>query len=128
MTMTPGQYLALRRRAAGLSVEDVAARISTDPRLTEIHRVAWIRRVEEDVAHISWDVIDALFRLFPFSFAVLGALVELRSYGPDFCPAPRICSSCGCSEHEACRMDDSRSCAWAGPDTCTRCTPTEEAA
>lgn len=125
--MSPGDYLALRRTAAGLSIDDVAAVVQTLPRLAEIDRAAWLRRIEADVAVITVDVARALIRIFPFSEQVLVRLIELRSYGADFAPAPRICRTCGCSEFDACRIDAGpgapSGCAWAGPHICTACVP-----
>lgn len=121
--MTPGTYLKLRREAAGISITDVAGMVTTDPRYGEIDKVAWIQRLEADVAEMSPDVIIAMSKLFRFSRTVVLQLVTLRSYGPGSGVEPRICHLCGCTEHDAC-LDQTtgHGCAWSGPDTCTSCT------
>ncbi|MFD1103691.1 helix-turn-helix domain-containing protein [Sphingobium olei] len=121
--MTPGTYLKLRRVAAGLTLMDVAAMVSTNPRYGEIDKVAWIDRIERDIAALSPDVIATLADAFRFSRQVLLRLITLRSYGPDAGEEPRICHLCGCTEHDAC-LDQAtgHGCAWSGPDTCTSCT------
>ncbi|WP_030540579.1 helix-turn-helix domain-containing protein [Sphingobium sp. DC-2] len=121
--MTPGTYLAKRRHAAGLSIDDVAALVSTSPRLGEIDRRAWIDRIEKDVAAISPDVAAALADAFPISRRVLQQLIDLRSYGSGAVELPRICLDCGCTEFDAC-LDPltGTACAWASEDLCTSCT------
>ena len=121
--MSPGQYLKLRRVAAGLTLMDVAAMVSTNPRYGEIDKVAWIDRIERDIAALSPDVIATLSDAFRFSRQVLLQLITLRSYGPDAGEEPRICHLCGCTERDAC-LDPATGtgCAWSGADTCTACT------
>ena len=121
--MSPGQYLKLRRVAAGLTLMDVAAMVSTNPRYGEIDKVAWIDRIERDIAALSPDVIATLSDAFRFSRQVLLQLITLRSYGPDAGEEPRICHLCGCTERDAC-LDPAtgETCAWSGADTCTACT------
>lgn len=122
--LTPGTYLRLRRQAAGLSIEDVAALVQTEPRWSEIDRVAWLLRIEADVAAISPDVAFSLKSTFRFSVTVLGQLIDQRSYGADAGEPPRVCMTCGCSQHDAC-FTGHATCAWAGDDDlCTACTPT----
>ncbi|MDX3908878.1 MAG: XRE family transcriptional regulator [Sphingobium sp.] len=118
--MSPGTYLARRRVAAGMSIDDVAASISTAPRLGEIDRRAWVERLEQDIAAISPDVIHTLSCVVPFDSLVLSQLVDFRSYGPPVEP-PRICMTCGCSALDACEP----LCSWAGPDVCSACAPLE---
>ena len=123
MMMTPGTYLAKRRQAAGLSLDDVAALVSTSPRLGEIDRRAWIERIEKDIAAISPDVAATLADVFPISRLVLQQLIDLRSYGVCSQPAPRLCVTCGCSDRDPC-VDPAthNGCAWASEDLCTSCT------
>ncbi len=120
--MTPGTYLRLRRQAAGLSIEDVAAMVRTSPRLGEVDVIAWLRRVEEDVAALSPDVIGALGVAFRFSCPVLWQLIDLRSYGPDTIQVPPICLTCGCTDEDSCVDPVTRApCAWHSEDLCTAC-------
>jgi transcriptional regulator with XRE-family HTH domain len=121
--MTPGTYLKKRRVAAGLSIIDLAAMVHTNPRWGGVDKVAWIDRIEHDVAALSPDVIATLADAFRFSRTVLGQLITIRSYGEDAIdPAPRLCMTCGCSEQDAC-FDGHATCSWSGPDSCTACVP-----
>lgn len=124
--MTPGSYLAKRRRAAGLSIDDVAAMVSTSPRLAKIDRHAWIERVEQDVAALSPDVVFALRAAFNFQIWVLAQLIEYRTYGKAD-PLPHLCASCGCSDRDPCIDPDNHdACAWATEDLCTSCAPSSQ--
>lgn len=120
--ITPGTYLRLRRQASGFAIEDVAALVHTSPRLGEVDRAAWLRRLEDDVAALSPDVIATLHDAFRFSHRVLTALIDLRSYGAGVVSEPAICLICGCSQFDAC-FDGHTSCAWsnAASDHCTAC-------
>jgi transcriptional regulator with XRE-family HTH domain len=123
--LTPGQYLAARRRAAGLSVDDVAAAVDTVPHLGEIDRRAWIERIEADVAAIGHDVQHALLAAFPFSLPVLRQLADLRSYGVAAGAPLRLCAVCACSEFDPCVIEDATgvcdTCDWHSATLCTAC-------
>lgn len=122
--VTPGTYLQKRRVAAGLSIIDVAVMVETSPHLGGIDKVAWIDRIEKDIAALSPDVIATLAHAFSFSRTVLLQLITIRSFGEDAVdPAPRICVVCGCSQNDAC-LDAGSACAWSDdcPDLCTSCT------
>ncbi len=126
---SPGTYIARRREAAGLSIEDVAALVHTAPRLGEVDRVAWLRRIERDVAALSPDVCASLARAFPLSGDVLGWLIDARSYGGGAGPMPRVCAVCACSEYDPCFDPEThRTCAWSDQpgdvSLCTACTAT----
>ncbi|BBF70218.1 helix-turn-helix domain-containing protein [Sphingomonas bisphenolicum] len=123
--MTPGTYLQKRRIAADLSIMDVAAMVHTNPRLGGIDKVAWIDRIEKDIAALSPDVIATLADAFRFSRTILLQLITIRSFGPDAVdPEPRICIICGCSQNDAC-VDPAADtgCAWSDrcADLCTAC-------
>jgi transcriptional regulator with XRE-family HTH domain len=120
--MSPGTYLARRRHAAGLSIDDVAAMVHTAPHLGEIDRRGWIERIEKDVAAISPDVVRAMGAAFHFDRRVLQRLIDLRSYGDGSVAMPRLCLVCGCSATDAC-VDPAtgETCAWAEADLCTAC-------
>lgn len=125
--MSPGTYLQKRRVAAGLSIIDVAMKVGTSPRLGEIDKVAWIGRVEADVAALSPDVIAALADAFPISLGLLQQLIDLRSFGPRTVDLPRLCATCACSEFDACLdQGTGETCAWASKDRCTSCAPVKE--
>lgn len=121
--MTPGQYLRKRRLAARLSLDDVAAMVHTAPRLGEVDRVAWLRRVEDDIAALGADVVATLSDAFPFSRRVLQQLIDRRSYGAAI-EAPRLCAHCACSDRDPCiDPHTGEACGWSGPDLCDRCAP-----
>lgn len=122
--LSPGSYLKLRRQAAGLSIEDVAAMVHTAPRLGEIDRCGWISRIENDVAALSPDVIATLADAFRFSRRILQQLIDARSYG-DASALTRICLICGCSDQDPCVDPNSFDCCgWSTADSCTACVPT----
>ncbi|SEI69165.1 hypothetical protein SAMN05518849_101573 [Sphingobium sp. AP50] len=121
--MSPGTYLNKRRVAAGLSIIDVAALVNTSPRLGGIDKVAWIDRIEKDIAALSPDVVAALSDVFRFSRRVLEQLITIRSYGPSAVQhAPQLCLICGCSQNDACFTGEA-TCGWASDDVCTACAP-----
>lgn len=120
--LTPGAYLALRRRAAALSIGDVAARFVTEPRLGEIERRMWIAAIEAGRAPVSAQVADALRRIFAFDLQVLDRLTDIHVFHARL-PAPRICRNCGCSERDACIEADGCGCGWIGEDLCSGCAP-----
>ena len=119
--IAPGTYLRTRRAAAGLSLHDVAARISTDPRLAETDRIAWLRMIENGDAPVTADVARALGRAFAFDPVVLGDLIDIALTGAQ-APPPRLCRLCACSENDPCWDAAAQSaCAWAATDLCTAC-------
>lgn len=118
--MTPGTYLRLRREAAALSIEDVAARITSEPRLGELDRAEWLRQIERDEAPASGLVAVALAPVFNFSPGILGCLAAVADGHGNPNAVPNICARCGCSEADAC-FDGHATCAWATADLCTHC-------
>lgn len=120
MVMTPGKYLSLRRAAAGLSIEDVAARFTSDPRLGEMDRAEWLRQIENGEAPASVFVAVALAPVFNFSSGILGSLVAVAEGCGNPNALPRLCPRCGCSQIDAC-FDGHATCDWATADLCTHC-------
>lgn len=121
--MSPGTYLQKRRVAAGLAIVDVAAMVRTSPHWGEIDRVAWIGRIEQDIAALSPDVIATLSDAFRFSRTVLLQLITLRNFGPDAGDGPRICIGCACTERDpCCETATGETCAWSTEQLCTSCT------
>lgn len=114
--MTPGTYLRLRREAAGLSIVDVAARLSTEPRWAEHLRAEWIGLIEAG-ASSSFHTVVALGRAFPFDLHVLEALVKADLGIPGAPFLMQICRTCGCTQDDAC----AGGCWWAEPDLCSSC-------
>ncbi len=110
MTMTPGDYLRLRREAAGLSIEDVAARIETAPHVPHRDRAAWLKAIENGIAPLSNGSAILLRFMFRFDPVVLDTLAaRVSGYEVE---VPAICRLCGCSEFDACGTARAP-CAWA---------------
>lgn len=116
--MKPGAYLQRRRIAEGMQVADVAARLSTEPRIAEHLRAEWIALIEAGEMEASFSTISALRCAFPFDLAVLERLA-LIDLGADLQP-PRICRVCACSNYDPC-VTDAGACSWAATDLCTAC-------
>ena len=116
--MSPGTYLRKRREAAGLTLADVAAALATEPRWSEIDRLAWLTAIERDVSPLALLDGSALMRVFPFDQTVLTHL----QLGPPGLETPRfmLCQECACSAFDACR-GDGPACHWAAPGLCSRC-------
>jgi len=114
----PGGYIARRRQVAGLSLDAVAARFSTEPPFSERDRRWWLATIEADVIAVP-DNIGALLPIFRFDPVVLAQLVQHRA--DPAAPMPRICRICACSEHDPC-VRGTLACAWvADEDLCTAC-------
>lgn len=128
MLMRPGTYLSKRRQAAGLAIEDVAARVACDPPAGERDRVAWLRNIERDIAPATLDVCTALLKVFRFDPTVLDRLIDLHSPFPLHAEAPAICTDCACSDRDACDVDGVIGCHWALPDLCSSCSARRERA
>lgn len=123
--MTPGTYLAKRRQAAGLSIDDVAERISTAPHLAAIDRKAWIERIEQDIDPISADVLATLLVAYQFAPTIVWRLTDAPLFSPEDLAVPRICARCGCSDRDPCFLpgpEPRQCCGWASDDICTSCT------
>lgn len=123
--LTPQAYLALRRRAARLSVDDAASLIvenTTSPRfMPRSERLAearaLIRQLETPgilARHVT--TVDLLAAAFPLDPNVY---YQLAHEPADRHPA--VCRGCGCSQWDACDRGADGACAWASSDLCTRC-------
>lgn len=75
--MTPGAYLLQQRVKARLSIEGLALRLSTDPELSLLRRIAWIRTIESDVAPISAFNAAAYLSAVHLDLEALGHVVGL---------------------------------------------------
>ncbi|KQM79332.1 hypothetical protein ASE70_05540 [Sphingomonas sp. Leaf22] len=123
--LSPSRYLILRRKAAGLSVHDLAQRMAT------LYLATQPRNPDEHLSHVVGTMllvvqalelrgatarrpatIDAIAAVMPFDAAVYW---QLAHTGPD--RHPRICRGCGASTH------DDAPVAWATKTSCTRCDP-----
>lgn len=120
--MTPGTYLRKRREAARLSIADVAAKISTIPRMAEHIRMDWLELIESDQMPATFYTIVALHQIVPFS---IDALVALSVEGRE---APQLCRICGCSDLDPCQVGSAGfTCSWV-PNDSTLCTTCVDAA
>jgi transcriptional regulator with XRE-family HTH domain len=110
--MSPGTYLTLRRKAAGFTLDDVAARMTTDPRWPE-HARAWhLGLIESDTAPASFSTILALRGVYRFDLDVLAQLDLAAQLPADRVAIPDICTKCGCSEADPC-LSAEGNCGWA---------------
>lgn len=93
--LTPGAYLRARRWVAGLSIDEVAARLSTDPRLGEVDRIDLLKSIEADVAPASFSTIVALRIVFSFDLDALALLDAIARGQMPISVAPVLCALCG---------------------------------
>lgn len=126
---TSGTYLHKRRLAAGLSIEEVAARVAamswqlgldaSDP----ARLAAFLREVEADNNNLTYGAAITLRGVFAFDVEVHWHLLVQR-FDPESrdLPRPKLCRQCACSFHDACEVDG-QPCAWsdADPTLCTAC-------
>lgn len=114
--LLPSEYLSLRRRAAGISLDEAAMRLAENAHDLADAK-ALIRMLEtRGVAARSRAVIEHLQAAFPIDPDVYHQLATE--------PAdrhPQICGGCGCSQNDACVDAQHGHCGWAEPGMCTRC-------
>ena len=126
--MRAHEYLRLRRRAAGLTIEEAQARL--DDVLHGGGRFHGVdRRARGDNFERLRDPCADMARLeagLSIASARELALIAVHVYPIDpviylhlgMGGTPRICRCCGCSQNDAC-FNGHATCAWAGPDLCT---------
>jgi len=119
--ITPAAYLRLRRVHAGLTVAQLAGRITSDPAQHSM-ATAMLHLLETPgVVARHRDTTRALARVLPFDAAVYWQLatdpVEAH---------PRICRGCGYTVWDAYSVEDML-LGWATDTSCTRCTPGTDA-
>jgi hypothetical protein len=133
----PGAWLARRRQAAGLTCSEVAARLAALPWAIAPASPDTVSKLAERLADAETTGAPftqpqaALLRnIFRFDLDIYFQLVDLAAAG-DGCglPVPQICTSCGCSWHDACAPSPrtgGQPCAWSDedPHTCTACVRT----
>ena len=91
--LSPGDYLRLRREAAGVTIEALAACVSTAPALMLADRAAWLRAIEDGIAPVSVGTALALRHHYPFDLDVLDHLTIAAAGFP--AGAPPLCHACG---------------------------------
>lgn len=126
---TPGTYLRLRREAAGLTIDDVAAIFGTVPGVPLSARAEMLRSIEADTTPLGDDVVRVLMKArelgsFSFDELVLIRLFDLHN-GSSPVAAPRLCRVCACSPHDPCYRPGLHghtvTCGWAERDLCDAC-------
>ncbi|WP_295560566.1 helix-turn-helix transcriptional regulator [uncultured Sphingomonas sp.] len=70
-TITPGGYVRLRRTGLGLSLEDVALLVGSDPSVPTNRRVEWLASIEADVEAISLNTAITLHDAIGIDLRVL---------------------------------------------------------
>lgn len=114
--MTPANYLRLRRKASGLTLEQVAERLMPRAGFRPMV-VAFLRVLETNGCTAKHrDHIERLTSVYPLDPDVYFQLVNDPADRP-----PRICSGCGCSAFDPCKNGDDV-CGFVAADACNRCT------
>lgn len=111
-----GAYLALRRRAAGLTIADVATMIAANASWRGFN-ADLLRGIEAGAIVPSPGFVDRLRGAFAFDRFIVRQLVCAIH------PAPELCRVCGCSALDACDDEQAGPCGWASTahDLCTHC-------
>lgn len=119
--MLPGRYLQLRRVAAGIAIEDVAAGFQTTPRVDELARAELLRQAEaeQDVGNMTVEIAGAYLAAgVSFDPTILIALASRSA------AHAQVCSMCGCSWDDPCEDPTTGAgCRWAAAGLCTSCAP-----
>ncbi|MDT8758261.1 hypothetical protein MZO42_06085 [Sphingomonas psychrotolerans] len=117
--MSPARYLQLRRRAAGLTVDQAAERlVSAERDRREVRAMIRLLETPGTVARLR-ATIDTLAEAIPLDPDVY------RQIATDPVDRhPPICRGCGCSHNDPCHIGNDHICRMlAGePAVCTRCT------
>lgn len=117
--LTPAAYLRLRRRAAGMSIDDVADVLATcSAGFARSEAAALIRMLETPGARARHlDPIWRLAAVFPIDPDVYHQLATEPPHRH-----PMVCRACGCSKFDPCEHAILGPCDWAAAHLCTRCT------
>ena len=132
--MTPGAYLSLRRKAAGLHRGEAAALIASSRETLPIYTItqyhariallcAMLDKVETDRGYLSPDQASIVQKSFPFDTGVYEQLLMRHIDGPGSgLPEPRLCAACACSWSTPCATATGP-CEWSEADAslCTAC-------
>jgi hypothetical protein len=133
--MLPGRYLQLRRKAAGLSIDQLATLFSDASELSPKAKAARAAEVRNAIQLLEADspalttpsrdmLVGRLRSFFRFDAAVYATLQSYRIHPAT--TVQKICRGCGCTWHDACQHEHYGNCAWAEtpanePPICTHC-------
>ena len=75
---TPGHYIRSRRKAAGMSIDDVALCVETDPPVAASRRAEWLDDIERDIMGVRPTTAVALYAIprLAIDLNVLATLIE----------------------------------------------------
>jgi hypothetical protein len=119
--VTPAAYLRLRRVHAGLTVAQLASRITANPDQHSM-ATAMIHLLETPgVVARHAETTRALARVLPFDASVYWQLAHdpVEAH-------PRVCRGCGYTIWDAYSVED-QLLGWTTDTSCTRCTPAADA-
>lgn len=128
--LAPEAYIRLRREAAGLTIRDLASRLSAlRNALIEAGELpAGLLAIRNDYAAMIVmleaqgvrarlpETLESIAAVMPFDPAVYRQLAE-----GDPRRHPRVCRGCGCSTYDSCHHESYGSCAWVSPTQCSHC-------
>lgn len=118
----PGEYMKLRREAAGLSIEEVAAQLAhTNADRIDVRNE--ITLLEDDQPGLFIPLVMRMRAAFRFDPDIYLALLGFAQDAGSTAPRPRICTGCGCSWSDPCADDADSPCRWSARrvDSCTHC-------
>lgn len=120
--LTPARYVQMRRRAAGLTIDQAAERITAQERdRRELRALLRLLETPGTVARYR-ATIEEIARAFPLDADVYH---QLATQPADRHPA--ICRGCGCSRNDRCHLGDDHLCRMheGEPAICSRCSAGE---
>ena len=118
----PSRYIQLRRRAAGLSIDQVAERLASAERdRIEIRALIRLLETPGTVARhrLTIDTLASAFPLDPDVYRQLATAPADRQHA--------ICGACGCSANDPCHLGEDHLCRMlpGEPHLCSRCSDGE---
>ncbi|HEY0626707.1 MAG TPA: hypothetical protein VGD10_08225 [Allosphingosinicella sp.] len=127
--MKPGDYMRLRREAAGLTIDSIALLCGGGDPKARAEAQNQMRRIENGEGDLT-DHHGLLLKLRGVMAFDLEVYEKLVLYAADQeLPLPQVCRGCGCSWMDPCADRRTGTCAWADgdPTLCTTCERREAA-